>query len=72
MTAHEQLLEQKLGHARQVLAKLDEQKKLLAHYEQRFPHMPQFAQAQRQSVRASMHHLEDAILDIQKFKGEMA
>jgi hypothetical protein len=34
--------------------------------------MPQFAQQQRQSVRSSMHHLEDAILDIQKFKGEMA
>ena len=66
------LLEQKLEHARKILAKLDEQKKLLAHYEQRFPHMPQFAQEQRQSVRISMHHLEDAILDIQKFKGEMA
>jgi hypothetical protein len=65
-------LEQKLEHAKKVLAKLDEQKKLLAHYEQRFPHMPQFAQEQRQSVRASMHHLEDAILDIQQFKGEMA
>ena len=55
------LLEQKLEHARKILAKLDEQKKLLAHYEQRFPHMPQFAQEQRQSVRISMHHLEDAI-----------
>jgi hypothetical protein len=71
MTATEQL-EQKLDHAKRVLAKLDGQKKLLDHYEQRFPHMPQFAQQQRQSVRSSMHHLEDAILDIQKFKGEMA
>ena len=62
-------LEQKLEHARKILAKLDEQKKLLAHYEKRFPHTPQFAQEQRQSVRITMHHLEDAILDLQKHTG---
>ncbi len=70
MVTPEELLEQKLAHAQRIRAQLEEKKRLLRHYEQRFPHAPQFAQEQRQSVRVSMHHLEDAILEIQKFKGE--
>jgi len=71
MTTKEEMLEQKLEHARRILAKLDEQKKLLAHYEQH-PSARMLAADMRQSVRISMHHLEDAILQIQRVKGEMA
>jgi hypothetical protein len=70
MTTPEEMLQQKLDHARKILAKLDEQKKLLAHYEQH-PHAGQLAREQRQSVRITMHHLEDALLAVEKFKGEM-
>jgi hypothetical protein len=69
MTTKEELLQQKLDHAQRIRETLEEQKKVLAHYEQRYPHAPQFAQERRQSVRISRHHLEDAILEIQKLKG---
>lgn len=64
-------LEQKLEHAKKILAKLDEQRALLKHYE-KHPNAKIQAAEMRQSVRISMHHLEDAILQIQKVKGEMA
>lgn len=68
MTTKEELLQQKLDHAKRIRAKLDEQKKLLAHYEHH-PNARMQEGDMRQSVRISMHHLEDAILEIQKLKG---
>ena len=67
--SREELRKQKLEHARKILAKVDEQKKLLAHYEQH-PSAQLLATDMRQSVRISLHHLEDAVLDIEKIKGE--
>ncbi len=63
-------LEQKTQHVAKMKEKLAEQKKLLAHYEQRYPHAPQFANEQRQCVGITQHHLEDAQLDLQKTEQE--
>jgi hypothetical protein len=68
MTTQETLLAQKLDHVREIRARLDEQRKLLAHYEQH-PSAQILAADMRQSVRISIHHLEDAVLDIENFKG---
>jgi hypothetical protein len=64
----EEMLEQKLDHVSKLTEKVEEQRRLLKYYQQRFAHMPLLAQEQKSAVGITRHHLEDAILDVQRFK----